>query len=635
MRRLLRLAICVALTSTLAAEQKVIHASAPASGIGRYRVTIASEMVEDLDLFASQVPAMCRCRLEPYAEEGFNGVMIRASAAAAKMLSADPRVVRVEEMPVEVPEWSTSDVTVPEVNAGTAVSAAVSFDARPATEAHATPWDSGVYGYDGAGNIKSIGTKKYAYDALGRLTSAGESTAGHRQQYTYDPNGNLLTIETYKPGHPTNVKTITVEAGTNRILTFAQTGLSATTAQYDAAGRMTKFPGGEVVKYDAGDMIVESRVGNVHAVHLYTASDERIATIGITETNVRQGADWTIRDLSGKVLRRFKQPSPTAPWVWDEDYIYRDGQLLAAEVATQERTLHFHPDHLGTPRLITGNGGAEVSARELHPFGEELTVPDPERMTFTGHERDAESLDYMHARYYAVQWGRFLSVDPVNSANAAYPQSWNRYAYGANNPLNKIDPDGRATRPYEKVARVAGGAAAIMEVVGAVMGMGAEAKIAAAPLRTVEKLMRLGDSTGTALGKNSSGSKLAAAIAHDVGVASEATLLMAGAAAPAGRVTSTTQLFRAVDNYEAADIAATASFRASPNGTEFKGFFFLKSDAEALGGALSQQTGDAYSVVSGQAPTSLIRISPAHQAAGEGAGVLIRNEDLVRITPNP
>jgi RHS repeat-associated protein len=69
-------------------------------------------------------------------------------------------------------------------------------------------------------------------------------------------------------------------------------------------------------------------------------------------------------------------------------------------------------------------------------------------MKYTGHERDLlasnpNTLDYMHARYYSPTAGRFLSVDPV-LGNPSAPQSWNRYAYVANNPLNRIDPDGRA-----------------------------------------------------------------------------------------------------------------------------------------------------------------------------------------------
>lgn len=52
---------------------------------------------------------------------------------------------------------------------------------------------------------------------------------------------------------------------------------------------------------------------------------------------------------------------------------------------------------------------------------------------------------YFGARYYGSRIGRFTTVDPVYnwSANLVDPQRWNRYAYGRNNPLKYVDPDGR------------------------------------------------------------------------------------------------------------------------------------------------------------------------------------------------
>lgn len=50
--------------------------------------------------------------------------------------------------------------------------------------------------------------------------------------------------------------------------------------------------------------------------------------------------------------------------------------------------------------------------------------------------------DYMHARYYNPNLGRFLSVDP-GGVYPDRPQTWNRYAYVSNNPILKLDPDGR------------------------------------------------------------------------------------------------------------------------------------------------------------------------------------------------
>ncbi len=63
----------------------------------------------------------------------------------------------------------------------------------------------------------------------------------------------------------------------------------------------------------------------------------------------------------------------------------------------------------------------------------------------TSKERDAETgLDYFGARYFSGAQGRFTSPDePFADQNFSYPQSWNLYAYGRNNPLRFFDLDGR------------------------------------------------------------------------------------------------------------------------------------------------------------------------------------------------
>jgi RHS repeat-associated protein len=101
------------------------------------------------------------------------------------------------------------------------------------------------------------------------------------------------------------------------------------------------------------------------------------------------------------------------------------------------------------------------------PFGEEIASgtggrnsaqgyggQDSIRQKFTGYERDAETdLDFAQARMYHKNHGRFTSVDPLMaSANAEHPQSWNRYSYTFNNPLNFVDPDGRKATPDDYYA---------------------------------------------------------------------------------------------------------------------------------------------------------------------------------------
>ncbi len=63
---------------------------------------------------------------------------------------------------------------------------------------------------------------------------------------------------------------------------------------------------------------------------------------------------------------------------------------------------------------------------------------------FTGKERDSESgLDNFGARYDSSSMGRFMSPDPSrNSIRLDNPQTWNRYSYVLNNPLELVDPSG-------------------------------------------------------------------------------------------------------------------------------------------------------------------------------------------------
>ena len=162
------------------------------------------------------------------------------------------------------------------------------------------------------------------------------------------------------------------------------------------------------------------------------------------------GILYTLRGLDGKVRREYTESG--GAWSWSKDYVYRDSQLLAS-VSASNGIRHYHLDHLGSPRLLTDRCKVTQGRFVYFPFGEEASYQtggqqDPERMRFTGHERDLadlgstmDDLDYMHARYYSPILGRFMSVDPVAGKNGD-SQSWNRYAYGRNNPLAFVDPTG-------------------------------------------------------------------------------------------------------------------------------------------------------------------------------------------------
>jgi RHS repeat-associated protein len=101
---------------------------------------------------------------------------------------------------------------------------------------------------------------------------------------------------------------------------------------------------------------------------------------------------------------------------------------------------------LGTPRLVVNDAGGIICNHDYYPFGQERTIcNDGETHKFTGQERDAESgLDYFGARHYASNLGRFTAVDPSRkSVNSSDPQSWNRYTYTLNKPLQYVDRNGK------------------------------------------------------------------------------------------------------------------------------------------------------------------------------------------------
>ncbi|HEY7214041.1 MAG TPA: RHS repeat-associated core domain-containing protein, partial [Thermoanaerobaculia bacterium] len=209
------------------------------------------------------------------------------------------------------------------------------------SSAGAQLWATGAYGYDGAGNVKAIGTHTFAYDKVSRLKSAnlyleptGSATL-RTQAYTYDAFGNIQSIG------GSSARNTPTSSATNRL----------TSGGYDAAGNLTSW-NGNTYRYDPFNLMWDYKTPADEWVYLYTADDERAWTF-----KIGGGSLWTLRGPDGKVLREY---SAGASWKVESDYVYRDGSLLAAE--TPQGTRHFSLDHLGTPRLhvLTAQGHADV-----------------------------------------------------------------------------------------------------------------------------------------------------------------------------------------------------------------------------------------------------------------------------------
>jgi RHS repeat-associated protein len=103
--------------------------------------------------------------------------------------------------------------------------------------------------------------------------------------------------------------------------------------------------------------------------------------------------------------------------------------------------------------VVTSATGVVEEESDFYPFGGERIVANlisDQNYKFTGKERDFETnLDYFGARYYAFNFGRFITPDVPFIDQFEYdPQSWNLYSYARNNPLRNADPDGLVVVEY-------------------------------------------------------------------------------------------------------------------------------------------------------------------------------------------
>jgi RHS repeat-associated protein len=274
-------------------------------------------------------------------------------------------------------------------------------------------------------NLTSANSLTFTYDALGRLTRGvtGNLTSPNTWDisWVYDRYGNR-TNQTQNGG------TLAV---TNSNLTFNANNQPTGGFSFDLSGNTLDDGVTHNYVYDA-----ENRYAKLATtlVNTYDAAGLRVEKVTSGSTNVYVFA-------GGNVIAEYTPSAQTtAP---TKEYVYLGGQLLATLDSSGTPT-YRHPDLLSA-RVFTNNSGTSIGTYGHLPFGETwYSTGTVDKWKFTSYERDTDtSLDYARMRFDSARLARFGTPDPyAGSMVAGDPQSWNRYTYARNEPVDFVDPLG-------------------------------------------------------------------------------------------------------------------------------------------------------------------------------------------------
>ncbi|MGL1934465.1 MAG: hypothetical protein OCD01_05575 [Fibrobacterales bacterium] len=345
------------------------------------------------------------------------------------------------------------------------------------------------------GATNGVIAEEYTYDGANQLTNILSSTIGIGVNpqtgggYTYDNIGRFVTKREKGPDLVSGAENMSYnyESGSNRLASVDAVVTATTTRHhflYDPMGNLAvDFEKNMYVEYDYRGM--------AKAYHFFedltygTTVDTYNEFIVALGTFTMKGVVKMMYDAGGQrvsktVYEISATPTPGTEVVVDS-IVYLDNEAVLELASTNDlyistvnystptgvvgaarrteagvETEYFYlRDHLGSTRMAfnaTAPAGNVVNANAYQGFGDMLNFytsgTKNGRQLFTGKELDKDGYDgatpaddrlmdlsYFGARYYNAGIGMWASADPAR-------QHFSGYAYGSNNPINRIDPNG-------------------------------------------------------------------------------------------------------------------------------------------------------------------------------------------------
>ncbi|NGY63349.1 RHS repeat protein [Lentzea sp. NEAU-D13] len=295
-----------------------------------------------------------------------------------------------------------------------------------------------AYTYRGDGAVTNIvdqlaGVRRFDLDALGRVT--GVHGPDHREEYAYDPSGNIshATGPLPAPGPRSHQGTLIRAAGRTRYT-------------HDAQGRVI-------------ERVSRTLSGQTRAWRYTWNTEDRLVSVTTPD-----GATWRYQyDALGRRITK-TGPRERVDFIWDGTTLaeqtrsgghtttwnYQPGgftpvtQAERTQTASQEwidqQFYAIVTDLVGTPMELVDSSGELAWRQVTTVWGTPLT-PARQRaycpLRFPGQYHDVETgQNYNHHRYYDPESGGYQSSDPLGLTAGL-----NQHAY-VPNPVNWLDPLG-------------------------------------------------------------------------------------------------------------------------------------------------------------------------------------------------
>ncbi|MGI6665536.1 MAG: RHS repeat-associated core domain-containing protein [Christensenellaceae bacterium] len=335
--------------------------------------------------------------------------------------------------------------------------------------------------YTNYGTAETV-NKSYTYDNVGRLTNTTED--GKTTAYEYDKVGNRTKETITDPASPTSIRTYTYnnldqlqqiseqkngKAKTRSTYTYDNRGNQvgevnlSMTLTHPITGADSDYFETVTNTYDLRDLLITTR----NVTESADEYNEPLPDVVNTSSNSYYAdgkRSERVESIDGsEVTTQFYYVGDSLIYSTNESRVLQTenvldlgGQIVASKRFTNPDTSGtsqpyankyylYSYDIRGSVSNIIGPDGNVVTGYAYDAFGNKAQTGDGSfinDVTYTGSvSDDGSGLQYMNARFYQPETGRFLSQDTYTGV-AADPRTQNLYSYCGSNPVNFVDLTG-------------------------------------------------------------------------------------------------------------------------------------------------------------------------------------------------